>query len=330
MPKVSILLPSYNHEAFVAQSIQSALDQSFDDFELLIIDDGSQDKTPDIVRTFKDPRIQFSPYRVNRGACAVGNELITKATGQFVTFLCSDDYWPSDRLEWQIRFLKEHRECHAILGQVSFVGRNGEPVVPTDCSPDIFKQENRNRGRWLRRLLHGGNCLSHSSMLMYRECYARMGLYDNRMRQIPDYDMWIRFLKNYQFHVSDRVLVYNRILPGENASDGKQENRIRGMNEFFFISQTFFNDMSKELLIEGFEDHLTFKNPPTEEHLEIEKALILARSLSFKRMHHIVGMIKLFDLLKSPAHREILARDYNYTDLDFQKLAGESEAFLDP
>ena len=91
LPKVSVLMPAYNHEDFVVDSIRSVLDQDFVDFEFLIGDDGSPDGTAAAVRSIEDPRITFYAHAINRGAVAVHNELIEKSCGEYIAVINSDD-----------------------------------------------------------------------------------------------------------------------------------------------------------------------------------------------------------------------------------------------
>src|SRR5512146_3123039 len=92
-PTVSVVMAAYNHARFVEQAINSVLEQEGVEFELLIADDGSTDQTREVIALNNDERITFFPSEINRGACVVTNELIERATGEFVAVINSDDYW---------------------------------------------------------------------------------------------------------------------------------------------------------------------------------------------------------------------------------------------
>ena len=326
IPKISVIMATYNHAPFVAQSIESVLDQDFEDFEFLIADDGSSDSTRDVVAGFTDPRIRFFPHAVNRGACMVTNELIAAAKAPYVALLNSDDFWPSDKLSFQYAFMEEHGEYAAMFGNAQFIDREGQPIPASTIEfGDIFKQPNRPRGHWLRRFFEKGNCLCHPTILIRRECY---GVLDNRLRQLPDLDLWIRFSKRYKFHVTDRTLINFRLLPGENVSSQTRPNIVRTMNEHFLIAQTFFDGMTRDLLIEGFSDLLVHKDVPTPIHEDIEKALLyFADTGDLAHTYRVVGIEKLHALLASDRHRPVLLSDYGIDDRSFQTLMAEADAF---
>src|SRR5215470_442947 len=104
-PKVSVVVKSYNHDAYVGETIQSVLDQSFQDFEIVVTDDGSTDGTPDVIRQFADPRIHMQVFEKNRGISIAMNETIARARGEFIAILNSDDFALPGRLERQVALL---------------------------------------------------------------------------------------------------------------------------------------------------------------------------------------------------------------------------------
>ncbi len=328
-PKVSVVMTTYNHAPYVAQAIRSVLEQTFGDFEFLVADDGSSDSTREVVSQFADRRLAFFPNVVNRGACVVTNELIERARGEYVAVLNSDDYWVSDKLAYQVDFLDRNRKYGALFGRVAFVDGEGMLIPKSTLSfGAVFDQENRSRGRWLRRFFDEENCLCHPSVLIRRACYTELGLYNNRYRQVPDWDMWIRLAKKYEFFVSDRELISLRILPGENASSPTGVNFVRTLNERYFIGMSFFDGMSKELLVDGFSDLLRFKDPPSEIHCDIEKALLyFTPSQSLGHVYKVVGLNRLFQLLASSRHRSVLESDYRIDDRAFQRLSAEVDVF---
>jgi glycosyltransferase involved in cell wall biosynthesis len=328
-PKISVIMATYNHAPFVAQSVRSVLDQSFADFEFLISDDGSSDSTGDVVRRFSDPRLQFYPNSVNRGACTVTNELVQRASGDYVAVINSDDYWAPDKLAVQLDFLERHPDHAAHFTGTIFIDKAGAEIAAEATGfGDIFRQPNRPRGQWLRRFFDGGNCLCHPSILIRRRCYAELGPYDNRYRQLPDFDMWIRLLKRYAIHVADRRLVFFRLMPGENVSSHTEANLVRASNEHYLIACGYFDGLERSVLVEGFSDLMVFKDPPSPEHCEIEKALLyFVPNGWLGRVYAAVGLRQLFDLLQSPPHRRILIDDYGIDDLEFQRRTATANVF---
>ena len=105
---VSIIMPSWNTENYIAKSIQSVIDQTYKNWELIIVDDCSSDHTDEIVASFQDERIIYLKNEQNRGAALTRNKALREAQGEWIAFLDSDDLWEPQKLEYQIRFMKKN------------------------------------------------------------------------------------------------------------------------------------------------------------------------------------------------------------------------------
>jgi glycosyltransferase involved in cell wall biosynthesis len=321
-PKISVIMATYNHAPYVAQAIRSVLDQSFSDFELLIVDDGSQDETASVVAGFADRRIRFIARADNRGSAASRNELIRSSRGQYVAVQNSDDYWPLDKLAYQFELLENNPDFAAIFGRASFVDRNSV-LVPNPSS--VFDQDNRSPAQWLRRFFDASNCLCHPTVMLRRSCQMDIGEYDSRYRQLPDMDMWVRLSKKYRLFASDRCLVFFRV-HDNTISNPTKDARTRFHNDQYLIASGLFDGMSKDMLVDGFGDLLVLKNPPSEAHCDIEKALVYFKvNSAFRTMYQLIGLKRLYDLLASPIHRQIMVEDYGIDDLAFQRLSTEAD-----
>ncbi|MDT8421793.1 MAG: glycosyltransferase [Desulfuromonadales bacterium] len=330
--KISVIMPTYNHAAFVTAAVESVLSQQGVDFELLIADDGSADGTRDVVAAIRDQRIRFFPNSVNRGACVVINELISRACGEYIALINSDDYWlGSDKLACQLDLLRANPAVGACFGRARFVDKDGATIGKATLPNSygyVFEQDNRSQGNWLRHFFDLGNCLCHPTILIRKSCYAELGGYDNRLRQLPDFAMWIRLVKRFPILVCDRELIAFRQLPGENASSDTGTNLRRIVNEFFFILREFFDGMPRAVLQEGFGDLLVDRELPDERHVDIEKALLyLGGERWAAHVYRLVAMEKLFALLASPEHRPLLVQRYGFDDRAFHALTAEVEAF---
>lgn len=327
-PTVSVIMPTYNHENFVIQAIQSVLMQKDVDFEFLIMDDGSSDNTRDVIASIKDPRINFFPYTNNRGAAIVTNDLISRSSGQYIALINSDDYWTtSDKLSYQVQILRNNPKLGACFGRARFVDKDGNPINTLPFG-NVFNQENRTQGQWLRHFFDLGNCICHPTMLIRKSCYEELGMYDNRLRQLPDFDMWVRLIKHYDIFVSDRKMIAFRQLPGENASSATNTNLRRIFNESYFILEKFFDGVSRDILIDGFGDLLINKNCQDNFCLDIEKSLLyFGKNRWASHIYNQIGLEKIYFLLSSDIHREILMNNYNIDDLSFQSMASDICAF---
>lgn len=115
-PLVSIVTPSYNSEALIGETIQSILNQTYTNWELIIVDDCSSDQTVDIIKEYTDERIQLHILEQNSGAAVARNHAIKKATGKYLAFLDSDDLWTEDKLEKQVRFMQTNDWAFSFTG----------------------------------------------------------------------------------------------------------------------------------------------------------------------------------------------------------------------
>ena len=326
IPTISVIMATYNHAPFVAQAIESVLNQVGVDFEFLISDDGSQDETRNVVASISDPRIRFYPNEVNRGACVVTNELIERASGEFIALLNSDDYWSGpDKLAYQLQIMRENPKLGACFGRARFVDRDGKAILKSSIPfGTVFDQDNRSQGAWLRRFFDLGNCICHPTMLIRKSCYEELGMYSNRLRQLPDFDMWIRLVKHYPIHIADRELINFRLLPGENAASQTPVNSIRTMNEHFLIAERFFVGLGLELFMEAFGDLIKYRGEVSETHFEIEKALLYFHPNQWLgRAYKMIGILAMNRLLESDACQQVMARDYGIDDRWFHDELGE-------
>lgn len=327
--EVSVVMATYNHAPYVEEAMRSVLRQEGVSLEFLIADDGSKDNTPEAVRRISDPRIQFVAHTVNRGACITTNELISQARGRYVALINSDDRWIGvDKLAKQVRLLNEHPNIGASFGRATYIDQNGQ-ILPKNKFPtgSVFDKENRSRGAWLRYFFDHGNCLLHPSLLIRKSCYDELGLYDNRYRQLPDFDMWIRLVKRHDIHIADDSYVEFRILPGENASSQTQPNFIRTINEHYLIARQFFDGIRPQDLQDGFGDQCNglITEP---EYCEIEAARLLlgekgTYSPDLANPYKVAALEKLFGLLGDERHRHILKERYGIDDLWFQMRMAE-------
>jgi len=320
-------MSTYNHADFVSRAIESVLHQTFEDLEFLIVDDGSRDNTAEVVALYDDPRMHVIPGRGNRGAAAAINELIERSSGEYVAVLNSDDFWPLDKLEYQVTVLDHNPEYGALFGNAFFVDRSDAPLAD-ELIPHRFDQPNRSPAMWLRQFFDYGNCLCHPTVLIRRRCYSELGMYDNRLRQLPDFDMWVRLVKHYPLLISDRVLVYYRWLPGDNVSAVTPETQVRSAAEHALIADRFFVGVTPDFLRDGFADLLIFKDLPSEAHLDIETTFLYLRSESyFSPTYRAIGLRKLAQLLASEHHRTLLEVDYGFGDLEFHRVSGVVDTF---
>jgi glycosyltransferase involved in cell wall biosynthesis len=298
---------------FVGEAIESVLGQKHLNIEFLITDDGSKDGTVDVIKKYDDPRICYIENTENRGACIAYNELITKASGDFICIMNSDDVWhDSEKISKQIELHNRGRKYGAVFSKPNYIDKSGDKIEKKDLPlGGIFDRDNRDRCSWLEELFMRGNCLCHPSVMIRKECYDSVGLYNNIYRQLPDYDMWIRILKKYEIFVMDENLISFRIIPGENTSSSTPDNVIRFYSENYLIRKGFFNEINADDLKLGFNKHLKNADISTSCSLEIEKALLFINQISnYPTIDQLIGYEKLSQLHQNDKTKIFLDQNY--------------------
>ncbi|GEP03909.1 glycosyltransferase [Methylobacterium oxalidis] len=232
-PLVSVLVKSYNHAPYVAQTIRSLLDQTFQDFEIVVTDDASVDATADIVRGFADPRIRLEVLPENRGISGAMNATIARARGRYLAILNSDDWALPGRLARQVAFLEANPGVAAVFGMPRAVDEGGVPTVPFNDFRAPLRLPDFSRRSWLRQFFFHGNCLCAPTAMIRRSAYEAVGAYDPRLTNYQDLDMWIRMLVAGQaFHVLDEELTAFRIRAGDaNMSAPRPDTHLRSAFE---------------------------------------------------------------------------------------------------
>lgn len=228
MPRVSVVIPSYNHGGYICQCLESVLTQTYQNFEIVIVDDGSTDDSVEKIRAIDDRRIALEVFPQNRGACVALNAAIRRAEGDLIAVLNSDDFFLAEKLKRQVEFLDEHPEIGAVFATPLIVDQRGIAVPGHSMAAAFRRVTNVSRFEWLRRLF-SQNTLCHPTLMIRRTCYDRVGLYNPRLAQLPDLEMWIRLCQCFDIHVLADELTAFRVLDDDrNASAATLEVRARG------------------------------------------------------------------------------------------------------
>ena len=325
-PKVSVILLSYNHAAYIAKAIESTLNQTFTDFEFLIADDGSQDNSCEIISTFTDERIKFFPHEINRGPKFTLAECCQIARGKYIAIHHSDDLWESTKLEKQVNFLEENKKYAACFTWVQIIDEDGAPYELAEGNHyhSVFDKENRPREKWLHDLFFVGNCFCHPSVLLrnkknlYEEIYGVNGLW-----QLPDYSAWIRLLLKSDLYVLQERLTLFRLRrqKQENTSAENPDTVIRSEMELYRILSEYRKISAPDEFLKIF--------PEAEKYVVNGKILTqyaLAKILQTSQgaARNLLALDILFDLLNDKKTAKKLFDLYGYDEKNFVK---ENAAF---
>jgi GT2 family glycosyltransferase len=225
MELVSVVVPSYNMARFLPQSVQSALDQTYPNVEVQIIDDGSTDDTPEVVRQWEgDPRVRVH-RQVNGGLSHARNQGIALTSGPFIALLDADDLWVPEKLALQMELFQGHPEVGVVY--------SGYEKMDGECRPLETPRTQMHRG-WVSGALLIENFVPASSAVVRRECFARCGGFDVSLRTGEDYEMWLRLSPHYQFDFVPEAAMRYRIWGGQMSQDfrGRYATGIRTMQNF--------------------------------------------------------------------------------------------------
>jgi len=215
--KVSVVMPTYNRAYIIREALESALGQTYRDFELIVVDDGSSDNTREIVASLPQEKIRYIRHERNRGCSAAYNTGIAAATGELVAFLDSDDLWQPDYLTRQVEFLLRHPEVDAVFTDTEI---RGETVIPSliglmKAFPKLLKanrvvDEFILRGRQMYLCLLEEVPIKPTALIVKREMFDRAGAFDEAWPSGTDWDLFLRFSRSARFGYLNRPLVIQR------------------------------------------------------------------------------------------------------------------------
>ncbi len=202
MPLVSIIIPAFNSENTVKETIESVLNQTWTDWEIILVNDGSQDSTLEIVNNINDNRLKIFTYS-NGGANASRNRGLSHASGEFVSFLDADDLWTPDKLESQFKALQENPEAAVAYSWTNSIDETGNFLRRGSyitANGDIYT-----------KLLLIDFIESGSNPLIRRAALANVGDFDESLAAAQDWDMWLRLAAQYHFVAVSSVQILYRV-----------------------------------------------------------------------------------------------------------------------
>lgn len=215
-PRISVVIPTYNRTDFLPKDMQSVLNQTYRDWEMIIVDDGSIDKTEEVVKGYKESRIRYITHKYNLGLSAARNTGIKNSRGKYIAFLDSDDEWFPEKISCQMNiFQKEDSKCGVVCtGGYKIKGNQIMSKKSVPINLDSFYE------KFLFE-----NITWTSNVLVKKECFKKAGLFDENLESCEDWDMWIRIAKYYKFIFLETTLVKYVI-----HSDQLSENLLAKIN----------------------------------------------------------------------------------------------------
>lgn len=228
---VSIVLPTHNRAKILPKAIQSVLDQTYQNWELVIWDDGSVDDTEKVVETFQERRIRYF-YEVNCGKPYALNQAIARASGEYIAFLDDDDYWTPTKLELQQAFLNDHPEIDLVFGNFLNIDQaNHKEGIGFEQNASALSQlsvEMTNEGLLIIKggFLRGitkANFIAFDTVIIRKEAIKKIGLFNESLLNSEDFEFWWRFgLNGGQAAFTNEIILERNKYLGSLSSGGKQ------------------------------------------------------------------------------------------------------------
>jgi len=227
MPKISIIIPAYNAEDTIEETIQSVQQQTLKDFEVIVINDGSTDQTLNVLESIQDQRLKVFSYE-NSGVSAARNHGISLANSEFIAFLDADDLWTKDKLELQFNALNQHPEAGVAYSWTCFMNVDEYNKPSTFLpSPQYTFAGNVYKNLLISDFIHNG-----SNTLIRKQAIDSVGEFDETLRSCEDWDYWLRLAAKWSFVVVPKYQVLYRRTLGSGAT-----SKVEVMKQAAFMAR---------------------------------------------------------------------------------------------
>lgn len=319
---VTVVVITYNHEKYIADAIKSVLNQTFAQFEIVIVNDGSWDKTEAIIKSFHDERIKYL-YQNNQGPSTALNNAIKAASGKYVAIMSGDDICHPDRLQKQLNYLLSTKEKKIVFSRVSFID-DANKNIECEWGEKIFNTvKNRTRSECFRHLFFEGNFLNAPTCMLEKSILLDEGLFNVASIQLQDFDMWLKLIKKYDFYIFEEKLLKYRIRSNNENLSLNPANVARVNCEIHFIMKNVLENISIDYFKEAFLNDLRNKNFKDNIEFELEKAFLYLAHASVE--YRFIGLEKLFYLLQDENVLKVARKTYCFDLKDFYRLAAETD-----
>jgi glycosyltransferase involved in cell wall biosynthesis len=232
-PSVSIVLPTYNRAKFIGQAITSALGQTYENIEVLVVDDGSVDDTSDVMRTFSDARLNYIKLASNVGRSSARNKALQMARGDYIAFLDSDDYYLPQKIEMQVQFLNDHPDVDMVY--------TGSACVDTDDRPIQYFYRAPVSGRIYNEIaFFKPLTITLPTVMLRRRVLAKVGSFDEQMERFEDTDFWRRIAKHFNIAGIDEVTCHIRSHGGNDIRSFEPASFKRAID--YYVEKVFRED----------------------------------------------------------------------------------------
>lgn len=276
-PLVSIVTPVYNGEQYLAEAIESALAQTYRNFELLIINDGSTDNSKAIITSYlNNSKIHYFEQQ-NAGVAAARNLALRNANGKYIGFLDQDDLWLPDKLSTQIQYLETNPEIPFVHSRQGYIQADGTPIpdYPKDwvydlhgkCFIELFK---RNR-------------IAVLTVLVRKSVIDEIGFFNEAVSRVDDYELWLRICSRYPIGFQDNKLALYRCHDTNASHDyiKMEQAELKALKSFYNKNKQIFESIDKKIINKRF----------FELHTEVANGLFWQKHNYNLSLHHYLKAI---------------------------------------
>ena len=326
MEKVSVILTSYNHAKYLRQAIDSVLGQTYNNLELIIWDDCSQDNSWEIIKSYSDTRVlAYRNQGHMRAVFGINKAISDVANGNYIAIHHSDDIWEPDKLEKQSQYLDVNKEIGAVFSAITAIDENGVAFEKECATNRCFNQVNRSRFEWLNYFFLYGNALCHPSILIRKQCYVDCGLYNDTFYQMLDFEMWVRLCAKYEIRILNEPLVKLRLRDGNaNTSGDRPEVRIRTVNEYTRLLHMYRRIVDRSNVFRIFPEAVSYdRREATDSEYVLSRICLDSR----ENYRHLLGINILWDTISDESRRKSIETNYNFSVKDFIAITAKYDVF---
>ena len=272
MPFFSVIIPVFNKEKFIEVTLKSVLNQTFIDFEILIINDGSTDNSAQLIKGFDDPRIRYY-YKENSGVSSARNDGIEKTQSNYISFIDADDYWYPDFLEEMYKIIQKHPEQKVFSAAIEI--ETSKKVIPASYS--IIKTNDHEIVNYFTAS-YKETVICTSCAVFHKSIFEETGNFDIAIKSGQDTDLWIRIGMNFPIVFSWKILA--RYVYDENSLSKNK------------------NYLNKKINFSKFEEHEK-TNPSLKKFLDLNrfslaiKSKLIADNENFSLYHKAIDLKKI-------------------------------------
>ncbi len=320
-PLVSILMPCYNHGAYVANAIESVLNQTYPNIEVIVADNGCTDDSFEVISRYKDKIKILRMDKNNQEVC--WRLLCDAAAGEYIAFATSDDEWDPRKIESQMEAFFAIPNLLVCFTWGVYANENMQ-VLP-DQKNNVFLAENRSREEWLKRFIFSGNCLCFPSAVLKKELYKYFMGISRGYIQLGDFYLWIKAVQMGEIYIVEKPMVKFRWhVDGDNrnSSAPSVENSIRVGQEYAEIILQVFETVEDDFFRNAFRKEFIKQEAKSHQELLCEKFFLL-KKMAEASYNHSEVMLHFYHNHYVEMER-VLEKEYGFHAADFAGLAAKS------